>query len=152
MKHIGFLFLCLLMGFSASAQFGQDAPVTWEFKATQVEDNIFLLEFTADVESGWYVYSQHIADGGPIPTSFEFEETKGLKLIGQVEEKGKLNKDYDETFGMDLAYFKETVSFQQKVEVSDKIGNAKGYLTFMTCNGATCLPPKDVDFSFNVSR
>ncbi|MEM6724143.1 MAG: protein-disulfide reductase DsbD domain-containing protein [Bacteroidota bacterium] len=151
MKSFAFLCSFLLLGLGASAQFGAN-PIAWTFTATQVETNTYLLSFEADAESGWYVYSQHLDDGGPIPTSFEFSETSGLKMIGEIVEEGIAVKAFDETFNMELTYFKNTVSFQQKVELTGDAGVAKGTLTFMTCNGETCLPPRDVEFSFNVSQ
>ncbi|MEO1435712.1 MAG: protein-disulfide reductase DsbD domain-containing protein [Bacteroidota bacterium] len=151
MKPLVSLCSFLLLGLGAFAQFGAD-PVEWEFSAERVEGNTFLLSFQAAAEAGWYVYSQHIDEGGPIPTSFEFAETSGLKMVGKIEENGKANTSYDEIFGMDLIYFKNTVRFEQKVELTASQGVAKGTLTFMTCNGETCLPPTDVDFSFTVSK
>ena len=62
---IAFVFVLL-----ANAQIHN--PVTWNFA---VEGNEFV--FTADIEEGWHLYSQHLPpDDGPIPTSFNFDKNE----------------------------------------------------------------------------
>lgn len=124
-------------------------PVKWAFDTEKVDENTIDLVFTATVDEGWYVYAQDIEDGGPIPTSFQFETLKACATSGKVQEVGKATKKYDAMFGMDLTYYKKTVQFKQRITKTGK-GLVEGYLTFMTCNGEKCLPPTDVDFKFEL--
>ncbi|MEM7102284.1 MAG: cytochrome c biogenesis protein CcdA [Bacteroidota bacterium] len=148
-----FLSLLFVLCLGASASFGQILePVKWSFDTKKTAENEYELQFTSTIESGWHVYSQHIEEGGPIPTAFEFEEVKGFNLVGKVQEVGDIKEEHSQIFDMTLRYFKKKVTFVQKVKITEVKGTATGYLTFMTCNDKTCLPPTDVDFSFSVER
>ena len=136
----------------ASLVHAQYSPVKWSYNAEKVSDDEFNIIFTAEIENGWYVYSQYLKDGGPIPTSFTFTESKGLEIIGETEEAGDYKKEnFDELFSMQLIKYGEKVNFTQKVKVDTSVKNINGYLTFMTCNDESCLPPRDVDFEINLN-
>ena len=47
-------------------------PVSWTFSQEQISSDEIELTFSAEIEEGWYLYSQNIADDGPVPTSFIF--------------------------------------------------------------------------------
>ena len=125
-------------------------PVTWEYNAQKLEDDLYELQFTANVQEGWYIYSQFVDEGGPIPTSFMFEEDPNLKLEGKVEEVGKDRiEGYDSYFDMDVVKYKKKVDFTQKVKLDDPSKPIIGSLEFMTCDDTRCLPPQFVDFSID---
>ena len=64
------ILLLLALPFVVSAQIYD--PVTWSFTQEQISPDEIELKFTADIEEGWYLYSQTIEDDGPVPTSFIF--------------------------------------------------------------------------------
>ncbi len=141
----------LFLGLSLSAQILD--PVSWSFSAEQKSDKEAILIFTATVDDGWYIYSQYLdREDGPIPTTFEFEQADGIELKGKNEERGRKTEGYDAVFGMNLVKFAGVVTFSQRIKVSDASKPVSGYLTFMTCDDEKCLPPKDVDFSFNLKQ
>lgn len=141
--------LILFLTFSASAQVLQ--PVKWSYNFDKVGADEFELKMTASIDDGWTIYSQHTEDDGPVPTSFEFEKGAHFETIGIVEEKGKKKEGHDPLFDTNVIKFvKGPVVFTQKVKVNDYSKPIKGYLTFMTCDNARCLPPTDVDFSFSL--
>lgn len=143
------LFSFLLWSSLASAQF---SPVNWTYKAEPISDGTYNLVFTAEIESGWFVYSQFLEDGGPIPTAFSFTETAGLEILGKTEESGANKKEaFDKLFEMNLIKYGDKAVFTQKVKVDASVKEVKGYLTFMTCNDESCLPPKDVDFVISLN-
>ncbi len=147
-RLFSFSILMMLATF-ATAQF---SPVNWKFKAEKLNDKEYNLVFTAEIESGWFVYSQFLEDGGPIPTSFSLEEATGLEAIGKIEEAGDHKKEsFDKLFEMKLIKYSDEVKFTQKIKVDTSVKSVKGYLTFMTCNDESCLPPKDIDFEFNLN-
>ena len=41
-------------------------PVKWDTQVEQVSKEEYKLIFTADLDPGWMLYSQHTEDGGPI--------------------------------------------------------------------------------------
>ncbi len=139
LKIIPFLLLAFLLR-------GQDLdPVTWSFGANKVEGNKYKVVFTADIEDGWAIYSQFTPDGGPIPTSFEFEENGDITLIEGVVEPEEKEKKFDEMFEMEVIKIKGKPEFYQILESAE--GQIiKGYVTFMCCDDSKCLPPKDVEF------
>ena len=55
-------------------------PVTWSFGSEKTADNKFDIVMTADIDNGWHLYAMDIAEGGPIATSFTFEEPSGCLL------------------------------------------------------------------------
>lgn len=130
-------------------------PVKWKFSSIKVSDNEYELIFTATIEDKWAIYSQHIEDGGPEPTFFEFKNNENYELVGVVNES-KLNrvakKDPFFLNAVVTKFYKKAV-FKQKIRLKNSNKSAvKGELMFMACNSQFCLPPTDVAFQFNVSN
>ncbi|MCB0595339.1 MAG: thioredoxin family protein [Lewinellaceae bacterium] len=131
-----------------------EAPVKWTFDIKKLNEQEYDLLFIADLDKGWAFYSQHSSpDDGPIPTGFYFEEGANYDLSGPtLEEGGKKKSGIDPIFGVEVVKFTEgPVTFRQKVKVQDGSQPITGYLTYMACVDSHCLPPTDVDFSFNLS-
>jgi len=124
-------------------------PVSWNFQSEELTNGEFNLIATANVEKGWYIYSQNLEDNGPVPTTFEFEPRKSrYSLIGNTKEEGDFIEGFDKLFEMQVKKFKGKVDFTQRVKLAKKGAKITGYLTFMTCNDEKCLPPQDVDFDY----
>lgn len=130
----------------------QPQPVKWSFQAEKGDDGSYELSFLADVQPGWYIYSQFIGDEGPIPTSFTFKQDQPIELLGKTREEGKRKEGFDELFGMNIVSFSGQVRFTQRVRLTGAASAIGGYLTFMTCDGERCLPPTDIDFSIPLPR
>ncbi|HEX5001782.1 MAG TPA: cytochrome c biogenesis protein CcdA [Bacteroidia bacterium] len=125
-------------------------PVKWSFSVEKGEGSEATLLMTATIDEGWHLYSQHIADGGPIKTSFAFEPDAGYEKIGDVAE-GKAHEYYDKNFEMQLKFFAKKAVFRQKVKLLyDKPITIKGTVEFMVCDDHQCLPPDMVDMQFKV--
>ena len=143
------LIISLLLSTSSFAQIFD--PVKWSYKAIPGKPGEYTLEFTAKIEDGWYVYSQFIADGGPIPTSFSFDKNNSVEFVGKVSEKGDKTKEgFDEMFNMNIKKFAHQAVFEQKVKVKSNTV-LSGTLDFMTCNDERCLPPDNRSFTFNLT-
>ena len=148
-----FIFLVSLLIFSFPSLYSQVLkPVSWNWTSEQTGPKEYTLTFTATIDEHWAVYSQFIDEGGPIPTSFTFDEGQHFTLKGQAVESGNLKKTFDKVFEMDIAKFYEKAIFTQKISVSDPSKPITGYLTYMTCDDTRCLPPVDEDFSFTVKN
>ena len=158
MRFLFTLILGLLFApLSGSAQIYE--PVNWDFSKKQISENTYELTFVADIDEGWAIYSNDIYNNGvdcdveicPIPVSFEFNESKGLfNFMGEVIEED-INKkvSQDPIFLMEVTKFEKQAVFRQTIEIISKDFKLTGYLTFMTCDDTKCLPPTDVEFSFN---
>lgn len=142
------VFLFLMLAGQAQAF---KSPVSWRFKINYLENNEAELVFTARIEGDWHLYSSTLPVGsGPIPTSFNFEESADYKLVGKVKE-GVAKEEFDPNFNMVVKYFGKSAEFRQRIRMlSSKPFVAKGYLEYMVCNDETCLPPTAVDFEFQV--
>lgn len=126
-------------------------PVKWKIKlddkggAPEKE-----IVFTATADKGWHLYDMNLPEGGPVSTSFTFETLNGAELIGQTVPSVKPTTVYDEQFAMNLRWYPGTVSFTQKLKVTDPAKfKAEGEVEFMACNDETCLPPDQIPFSFD---
>ncbi|MEO1713961.1 MAG: protein-disulfide reductase DsbD domain-containing protein, partial [Bacteroidota bacterium] len=151
MRHL-LLALTIFLGTSISG-FGQILnPVKWKMEAKALGDSEYALVFSATIDDGWAVYSQFLEEDGPIPTTFEYDAGDHFSLNGKAEESGHRKESYDKVFEMNLIKFTETAVFTQKVKVTDTGKPVTGYFTFMTCDDTRCLPPKDIDFSFDLSK
>lgn len=122
-------------------------PVDWSFETKDLGDGTYELHFLASMDDGWAVYSQNIEDGGPIPTSFTFDDEDTFEIVGEIKEEGEMEEKFDKMFEMTLRKYSDKVNFVAVVK--GKEGQTiTGYLTFMTCDSQRCLPPEDVDFEF----
>lgn len=148
---IRYLLFLLLASFSIpSVSYAQMVdPVDWSFQKKKLDDETWELKFTADIDPGWSVYSQFIDEGGPVPTSINFESEDGYELIGETKESGTKNEGFDELFAMDVVKFSERMILTQKVKVSPGVNTLSGYVEYMTCDDSRCLPPMPADFSFS---
>lgn len=125
-------------------------PVKWNFTTKQISPAEAQLIFTATIDATWHLYSQDIPENGPVPTSFTFEKSSKYLLVGKVKEP-KAIEEFDKNFDMVVKYFANKAVFTQNIKVlSDKDFQIKGVLEFMCCDDSRCLPPEEVDFSFNV--
>ena len=126
-------------------------PVTWSFGAEKTGDNKFDIVMTADIDNGWHLYAMDIAEGGPIATSFTFEEPAGYSLEGKPVATDKPEVKFDNSFGMDIGMHSVRAGFRQKITVNQYPATIKGFVTFMSCDDKQCLPPRDVEFSVVIS-
>lgn len=150
MKRILLLIAVLMIGTAAFAQI--EKPVKWSYAAKKISNTEAVVFLRATIQPGWHIYSQNVKDGGPIKTSFTFTKSKEYALVGKTSEPTPTSK-YEEAFKMDVTYFENTVTFQQKVKLNSPNTKAvKGQLEFMTCNDHKCLPPEDVDFSIPLGK
>lgn len=146
MKRFLIILVTLFSGLSSMAQIME--PVKWSFSSTQDGDQVNLI-FTATIDEGWHLYDTNLPDGGPVPTSFHFNDNANIEFVGGMTTNPKPVDKFDETFQMDLRYFSKKAEFIQVAKVkSSSAVTIDGYLEFMCCNDETCLPPTEVDFSF----
>lgn len=149
MKRLTYICLLALMALVVQAQIL--TPVKWKIKLDDkngaVEKEIL---FTATADKGWHLYDMNLPEGGPISTSFTFETLKGAELVGQPTSSVTPTTVFDEQFQMNLRWYAGSVTFTQKLKVTDAAKfKAEGAVEFMACNDETCLPPDQIDFAFD---
>lgn len=131
---------------------GMKEPVKWSFSSKLLQDSLYELTFTADIEAGWTIYSVNTnPDDGPLPTAFNFEDSDSYQLLGKVLESGKTKTGMDPVFKIEVTKFVESPAvFTQRLIAIDPEQPVAGYLTYMTCNDAECIPA-DLDFAINLA-
>ena len=124
-------------------------PVSWEFSQKEISNSEIQLQFKATIEKGWHLYSQNISDDGPVPTTFTFIIDKDTSVEKLNEPVSK--EEFDPNFDMVLKYFSDEVVFTRNIKYEEgKKINISGYVDFMVCDEAQCLPPDYAEFSFNI--
>lgn len=147
MKNLFLLTIGVLFSLSASSQILK--PVKWSYAAKKTSKTEATLYLKATVDEGWHLYSQNMADGGPVKTSFKFTPAKTYKVVGKTIEPKPIVK-FEKSFDMNVSYFEKSVIFQQKVKLTGANAVVKGTLEYMVCDDSQCLPPENVEFSIPV--
>ena len=150
MKKISFLFTLVFATLFLNAQIVN--PTKWEFDSKQNGNEVDLI-FKANIESGWHLYDTDLPEGGPIATSFVFEDSTLFDFVGKIVKDPQPEIHFDETFQMNVGYFNGQAVLTQKIKLksSDPV-DIKGYVLFMSCNDETCTPPEESKFSFKFNQ
>ena len=141
MKKIFSLTLLLLAAFFSAAQ----AQVNFSVEYKRVSPTEIDIIFKGTAEPGWHVYSTDMPADGPQAATFAVDEATGAKPVGALKKGGKEISQHDPIFGMEVRFFEGTCSFTQRVQLTEKDYNLKGYFTFGACNDQACMPPTSVD-------
>ncbi|MBN1791637.1 MAG: thioredoxin family protein [Bacteroidales bacterium] len=142
------LLAILLITANASSQVIK--PVKWTYSTRQISKDQVDLVFTAAVQSPWHLYGLNIPEGGPIPTSINFSETKGFEVLGKPTQSPKPEIVDDKIFNMKLELHSGKVIFTQRVRIiqTDSV-IISGVVDFMTCSDIQCVPGDD-EFVFRL--
>lgn len=126
-------------------------PVHWSFDKEDLGNGEYLLNFHAKIDDGWYIYSQELADGGPLPTEFYFQPNGDISFSHPKpkEISNHRKEGYDNFFEMDVIKYAKEITFQQKIKSTNPLTGISGHVRFMSCDAERCLPPQNVDFLFN---
>ena len=124
-------------------------PVSWTFSAKKIDDKTYEVHMTANIQSGWHLYSQNQPDDAiAIPTGFTINNNPLIKLDGKIKEMGSLEKFHDKKLDVSANQYSNKVDFVQvvKLKASAKT-NISGSVEFQTCNDEKCLPTRTVNFN-----
>lgn len=140
------LFFAVLLSLTA---FSQSNPAKWTSSTKQINDSIVELQMTCALPSGGHIYSQY-TKATEQPIEFTIKQSNAYQKIGGVREPQCKTK-YDRFAKDTCRYFEGNPTFSQKIKVKsaeDFKVNAK--VTFQYCENGSCVPPEDVEFTFNV--
>jgi len=153
MKKVFSLFALTVLLLISTAGFSQIfEPVKWKTEVEDLGDGTFNLIMNATIDDGWYLYSQNVPDGGPIPTGFTFENENGaFELIGEATESAGKTK-FDNVFEMELTTFTKEATFTQKIKrLNGSITNITGSVDFQSCDDEKCIFEM-ADVSFDLPK
>ena len=139
--------LFLLFSFVLLAVTAAQAQVKFSVSTKRVSPTEIDVVFTGNIASGWHVYGTDIAPGGPTVATFGTDMLKGAKLKGALRAGAGLKRKQDPIFDMPVSYFEHTAQFTQRIELTEKQYEVKGYLRYGACNDENCLPPTTVEMS-----
>jgi thiol:disulfide interchange protein len=128
-------------------------PAKWKFEHKKISDTEYELTFTATMDKGWSMYSQHTDPvNGPLPTSFVFATGTHFTLSGKTEELGKTKKAADPLFGgaMVVKFVESNLVFTQRIQATDPSQPVVGFIDYMACDDEQCVTGSD-EFRFNLS-
>ena len=149
MKKFSVIILTLLFSLSAISQIL--TPVTWDTEVKEINNDTISLIINATIIENWHLYTQDIPEGGPIPTTFTFEnENNDFELIGSTTES-KSHNSYDKIFEMDLGYFDVSATFTQKIKLLNKeLSEIKAFVDFQACDDEKCIfDSADLEFQLS---
>lgn len=133
--------IVLLTLFTSITSFSQIVePVKWDSEIKKVGDDTYELIMNASIEDKWHLYTQSIPDGGPIPTTFTFENKDvDFELIGDVIE-GPSHSSFDKIFEMELSYFDNSATFTQKIKLLNKdLHTINAFVDYQSCDDEKCI-------------
>ncbi len=147
-----FVFSFVLLTFSIGIFSQIEDPIKWTTSVEKISDSEYVLVSVADIEKGWHLYSQNVPNNGPIPTKFFYDiSNSNFSLIGStIEDKGHIIDD--PVFRMKIKFFENKAIFKQKVKLESDVNFIKGSVEFMVCDDAKCLPPSEIEITFNLSK
>lgn len=154
MKKILAFLLCFTVGFSAMSQIHN--PIEWKTSVEKVSETTYNLISTATIQENWHLYAQEVPSGGPIPTTFTYDDDGGkIKIVGNTTEpEGEIK--FTTLFGeegMNIKSFANKAVFKQKIELVDtSVTQLNAFVEFIACTDEMCLPPKEVDLVFDLSK
>ncbi|PKH50480.1 thiol:disulfide interchange protein [Tenacibaculum sp. Bg11-29] len=154
MKKIFILLLSLVINLTANSQIFN--PITWKTSVEKISESKFKLITKATIEQGWSLYSQEVPKGGPIATTFTYDDNGGaVKILGNTKEpkgKVKFTKLFNEE-GMNIKSFAHKAVFEQEIElVSGDVKELEAFVEFIACTDEQCLPPKEIDLVFDLTK
>jgi len=125
-------------------------PVKWNYKSKNVSGDTTALIFDAKIDMNWHLYSQYFGEGGPVRTTFYYDESDKFEIIGQASESPEPEEVMDEIFNMKVKYFSNAATFTQKIKVlSEKDFTITGSIEYQVCQDDKCVY-FNPDFAINV--
>ncbi|MHA7941926.1 protein-disulfide reductase DsbD family protein [Formosa sp. 3Alg 14/1] len=149
MKH---LLLVLLFTFSLTSFSQILDPVKWSTTVEKVSDTEYKLISTANVDIGWHLYSQFVPEGGPIPTTFIYDNSEETFSLEGNTTEGEGHVIDDPVFEMKIKLFEGESEFVQLVKLSQPVKTINGFVEFMVCDDTRCLPPTEVELEFVIDE
>ena len=138
-----FIALTLLFFTTTVAMLAQiDFKVSYErVSATEID-----IVFSGTAEPGWHIYSTNLPEDGPNSAMFGTDLIKGAEVMGELKPGPGAKTEFDKMFEMNITFFEDKCTFTQRVKLTSKDYQVKGYLNYSACNDQNCLPPTNVEF------
>jgi DsbC/DsbD-like thiol-disulfide interchange protein len=129
----------LFVGVDSTAQ--DNGPVSWKFSVRKADVNGYRLVAEAAIDPGWHIYSQFLAEGGPIPTTISLSSGSGIP-VGLPGETGEKKTFYDTTYDCEISWYSGHAMFSQLFKPANEGKALKGVVEYLACDSFTCVPAR----------
>ncbi len=116
-------------------------PVTWDFSLERLDENRFQIDYQANIDEGWELYSINVPENGPLPTEFHLIDAENhLRIDEETVEVTEGKIKFDEIFGMDIRSFSDLAGFRQVISlITEEAFTVNGEIAYMVCNQSGCI-------------
>lgn len=121
------------------------AQVSFTVSYKRVSPTEIDVVFQGKADPGWHIYSTGIGDDGPTPATFNIDKSHGIEPAGKLKPGPGEKRMNDPIFEMPVVFFEGTAVFTQRLRITEKDYELKGYLQYGACNDESCLPPTAVE-------
>ncbi|MDX1908968.1 MAG: cytochrome c biogenesis protein CcdA [Bacteroidia bacterium] len=145
MKKIALVsYLLILLGVPSIAQLIEGVqfatPYIKPTGALAVGD-VVTLYMEAVIDPGYHLYSaRQVPDMSMVAATFDLEDSKGVELVGPLDDTGKRETAFDEIFGGDISLYHNKVTYVQRVRITAPQAELKGLLRYQVCDDTKCIP------------
>jgi thiol:disulfide interchange protein DsbD len=143
MKNCWTVLLLLTMAIGAPCQ---EHPARWSAKVSGKAlqpGSKFPVQLSAEITSGWHLYSTTQPSGGPTTTVITVPTAQPFKLAGQIIAPPP-HVSYDANFEMNTETYEDHAEFTVPVAVTSSAHPGDQELSidvrFQVCNDTTCMP------------
>lgn len=137
-KHIVFV---LIIGLFSGQNHAQDLAdsVTWNTTVTEQSGDTLQVQINAAIIQDWYTYAYYLDEGGPIPTTINYEFNPGdYTVVDNVSESEVISK-YDDTFEMQIAIHENTATWTQSIIQHTPDAPITAIVEYQACNEGICI-------------
>lgn len=148
-KEIALRLVLFVIGIGVSAQVIDPVKVTESIKSLGNKE--YEISLKIKIDNKWHLYSMDEQEAG-LPTEINFESRNGnYQLVDTVQIDGKKIETYSEVFKADLKYYKNEVTFRQKIKIiNPDLKVVKGGFFYQVCDDIKCLAPDEKTFTLNL--
>lgn len=148
-KHVLLLIFSVTICLLSRAQTDEN-PAVWSHEVNQLSATEYELVFEAAIAKDWFIYSLYTAEGGSMPSEFEFVGVgQDYELLDKTEE-GKTYKKYTEVFDVEETFFKEKALFKQKIRLlKPDVTQVEAILYYQICKEVCVLKEEVFTIALN---
>ena len=138
-RFFSVILFAVLLPFGVFAQTDEN-PVVWEQKVNKISETEYELVMQAKIFEGWHLYSQFTSELGSLPITFDYKKVEEDYALIQGTSESKTYKEYNDIFGVDETFFKETAIFTQRIKIIDStVNQIEVYSEYQVCKDV-CIP------------
>jgi thiol-disulfide isomerase/thioredoxin len=132
-------------------------PIKWSIKNNASEPvkagNRFVVELTAQIETGWHLYSMERVEGGPTPTRISLPSGQSFEIAGEIDSPAP-RSSYDPNFQVTTDFYDGSVRFTIPVRaLAESVANSNKLrlqVRYQTCTPTICLAPKLIELTTQI--